>query len=57
MLKKLIAVAAVAGGVALVLKRNADAKAEAELWREATSPDDLPSEAPTEAPSTPTSES
>lgn len=56
MVKKLIALAAVAGGIAFVLKRNADAQAEAELWREATKPEDLPTEAPTDASSTQASE-
>ena len=36
--KKLLVVAAVAGGALFVIKRNRDAKAEAELWREATAP-------------------
>lgn len=36
-MKKLLVVAAV-GGVLLALKRNKDAKAEADLWREATAP-------------------
>ncbi|RLK60191.1 DLW-39 family protein [Actinokineospora cianjurensis] len=37
-MKKLLAVAAVAGGVLLVIKRKSSAKAEAALWREATAP-------------------
>jgi hypothetical protein len=37
--KKLLALAAVAGGVLFVIKRNKDAKAEADLWREATAPE------------------
>ncbi|WP_199428808.1 DLW-39 family protein [Qaidamihabitans albus] len=37
-MKKLLALAAVAGGVFFVIKRNKDAKAEADLWREATAP-------------------
>lgn len=37
-MKKLVALAAVAGGVAFVAKRNQKAKAEADLWREATAP-------------------
>ncbi|GAA2990430.1 hypothetical protein GCM10010483_38690 [Actinokineospora diospyrosa] len=36
--KKLLALAAVAGGVLLVIKRKSSAKAEAALWREATAP-------------------
>jgi hypothetical protein len=40
--KKLLVLAVVLGGVAFVLKRNRDAKAEAELWREATAPADRP---------------
>src|SRR5437867_10598480 len=36
--KKLLALAAVAGGVFLVLRRKSAAKAEADLWREATAP-------------------
>ncbi len=35
-MKKLIALAAVAGAVLLLVKRNRSAKAEADLWREAT---------------------
>lgn len=41
-MKKLLALAVVAGGVLFVLKRNKDAKAEADLWREATAPTDKP---------------
>ncbi|SFP86526.1 hypothetical protein SAMN05421810_103655 [Amycolatopsis arida] len=37
-MKKLLALAVVAGGVLFVVKRNKDAKAEADLWREATAP-------------------
>jgi hypothetical protein len=36
--KKLLALAAVAGGVLFVVRRNRSAKAEADLWREATAP-------------------
>ncbi|GAA1212641.1 MULTISPECIES: DLW-39 family protein [Prauserella] len=39
-MKKLLAFAVVAGGVFFVIKRNKDAKAEADLWREATAPVD-----------------
>lgn len=41
-MKKLLALAAVAGGVLFVVKRNQKAKAEADLWREATAPADSP---------------
>ncbi|HET6500331.1 MAG TPA: DLW-39 family protein [Amycolatopsis sp.] len=37
-MKKLLALAVIAGGVLFVIKRNKDAKAEADLWREATAP-------------------
>ncbi|WP_156096437.1 DLW-39 family protein [Amycolatopsis jejuensis] len=37
-MKKLLALAVVAGGVLFVVKRNKAAKAEADLWREATAP-------------------
>ncbi|MDT8910434.1 DLW-39 family protein [Amycolatopsis sp. PS_44_ISF1] len=37
-MKKLVALAVVAGGVLFVVKRNKAAKAEADLWREATAP-------------------
>ncbi|ATY15774.1 hypothetical protein CU254_39335 [Amycolatopsis sp. AA4] len=37
-MKKLLALAVVAGGVLFVVKRNKAAKAEADLWREATTP-------------------
>lgn len=37
-MKKLLALAIIAGGVLFVIKRNKDAKAEADLWREATAP-------------------
>jgi hypothetical protein len=36
--KKLLALAAIAGGVLLVVRRKSSAKAEADLWREATTP-------------------
>lgn len=39
-MKKLLVLAAIAGGVLFVLKRNKDAQAEADLWREATAPGD-----------------
>lgn len=41
-MKKLVAATAVAGGVLFVVKRNQKAKAEADLWREATTPIDKP---------------
>ncbi|WP_019813644.1 DLW-39 family protein [Saccharomonospora saliphila] len=41
-MKKLLALAVVAGGVFFVIKRNKDAKAEADLWREATAPTERP---------------
>ncbi|MTD56131.1 DLW-39 family protein [Amycolatopsis pithecellobii] len=41
-MKKLLALAAVAGGVLFVIKRNKDAKAEADLWRETTAPTGKP---------------
>ncbi|MFF5985877.1 DLW-39 family protein [Prauserella flavalba] len=41
-MRKLLALAVVAGGVFLVIKRNKDAKAEADLWREATAPTERP---------------
>ncbi|MBB4674984.1 MULTISPECIES: DLW-39 family protein [Crossiella] len=37
-MKKLLALAAVAGVVLFFVKRNRSAKAEADLWREATAP-------------------
>ncbi|SHE63991.1 hypothetical protein SAMN05444320_101640 [Streptoalloteichus hindustanus] len=37
-MKKLLALAAVAGVVLLLVRRNRSAKAEADLWREATAP-------------------
>ena len=40
-MKKLLAIAAVAG-VLFALKRNKDAKADADLWREATAPSTAP---------------
>lgn len=36
--KKLLALAAVAGGVLFVIRRNKSAKAQDDLWREATAP-------------------
>jgi len=36
--KKLLALAVIAGGVLFVVKRNKAAKAEADLWRAATAP-------------------
>ena len=38
--KKLLVLAVVAGGVFLLLRRKSAAKAEADLWREATAPGD-----------------
>lgn len=38
-MKKLIALAAVAGAVLFLVRRNRAAKAEADLWREATAGD------------------
>ncbi|MFC4084052.1 MULTISPECIES: DLW-39 family protein [Amycolatopsis] len=38
-MKKLLALAVIAGGVLFVVKRNKAAKAEADLWREATAPE------------------
>lgn len=59
-MKKLLALAVVAGGVFVVVKRNQDAKANADLWREATASTDLPlggastnGSAPSKADSTP----
>ena len=37
-MKKLLALAAIAGGVLFVVRRKNSAKAEAALWREATTP-------------------
>ncbi|GAB3913575.1 DLW-39 family protein [Kibdelosporangium lantanae] len=37
-MKKLLAIGAVAGAVFLVIRRSRSAKAEADLWREATAP-------------------
>lgn len=37
-MKKLLALAVAAGGVFLLLRRKSAAKAEADLWREATTP-------------------
>ncbi|PXY31702.1 DLW-39 family protein [Prauserella muralis] len=53
-MKKLLALAAVAGGVFFVIKRNRDAKAEADLWREATAPTERPLGAVSSNGSTPT---
>ena len=36
--KKLLALAVVAGGVLFVVRRNKSAKAQDDLWREATAP-------------------
>lgn len=36
--KKLLALVAVAGGVLFVVRRNKSAKAQDDLWREATAP-------------------
>lgn len=41
-MKKLLALAAVVGGVLFVVRRNKAAKAEADLWREATVPTNRP---------------
>ncbi|UMP02814.1 DLW-39 family protein [Amycolatopsis sp. EV170708-02-1] len=41
-MKKLLALAVIAGGVLFVIKRNKAAKAEADLWREATAPTERP---------------
>jgi hypothetical protein len=38
--KKLLALAAIAGAVLLFVKRSRAAKADADLWREATAPTD-----------------
>jgi hypothetical protein len=38
--KKILALAAVAGAVLLIVRRSRSAKAEADLWREATAPTD-----------------
>lgn len=40
-MKKLLVLAAI-GGAVLMLKRSKDAKAEADLWREATAPVETP---------------
>ncbi len=37
-MKKLLVLAVVAGAALLFVKRNRSAKAEADLWREATAP-------------------
>ncbi|PRY45900.1 hypothetical protein CLV43_101161 [Umezawaea tangerina] len=39
-MKKIIALVAVAGAVLLFVKRSKAAKADADLWREATAPTD-----------------
>lgn len=52
-MKKLLVLAAIAGGVLFVLKRNKDAKAEADLWREATAPSDTSSDSVSANGSTP----
>lgn len=41
-MKKLLVLAGIAGGVLFALKRNKDAKEEADLWREATAPGTAP---------------
>ena len=38
--KKILALAAVAGAVLFIVRRSRSAKAEADLWREATAPTD-----------------
>ena len=38
MVKKLIALAAAAGAILLVVRKNRASKKEADLWREATAP-------------------
>lgn len=38
-MKKLLAVAAIAAAALLVVRRQRSAKAEADLWREATAPE------------------
>jgi len=38
--KKILALAAVAGAVLFIVRRSRSAKAEADLWREATTPND-----------------
>lgn len=40
--KKLLVLAGIAGAVLFVVKRNKDSQAEADLWREATAPTDVP---------------
>jgi len=40
LVKKILALAAVAGAVLLIVRRSRSAKAEADLWREATAPTD-----------------
>lgn len=37
-MKKLFVLAAILGGVLFVIRKNKAAKAEADLWREATAP-------------------
>ncbi|HEU5473140.1 MAG TPA: DLW-39 family protein [Actinophytocola sp.] len=39
-MKKLLVLAVAVGGVLLLLRRKSAAKAEADLWREATAPGD-----------------
>ena len=39
-MKKILALAAVAGAVFLVVRRSRAAKVEADVWREATAPTD-----------------
>lgn len=41
-MKKLLALAAVVGGALLVARKKSAAKAEADLWREATAPTAAP---------------
>lgn len=50
-MKKVLVLAAIAGGVLFVLKRNKDSQAEADLWREATAPDSATASANGSAPS------
>lgn len=38
-MKKLLALAAVAGAALLLIRRQRSSKAEADLWREATAPE------------------
>lgn len=39
-MKRILALVAVAGVVLLIIRRSRSAKAEADLWREATAPTD-----------------